>query len=193
MTTETKETPTIDIIEEKKALCLEKTEIAAKLAELGIPLNQYNFKPHTIPVDKLAERKKLASRYTAIEKRLFEIKTTNSDYYTTKDHTKMNIVSDILIETFGRDFKLSVHREMRRRINGEPPTKVSLPETKNASKTYKQEFDNAIEMLIKARYAIDLYIQENEPSINKADYLIKISKINRSLPSLQEIKKLKPL
>lgn len=192
MSTERDEIPAVDIVKEREGLTIEKTAIAARLAELGITYNRYAHKSHTIPDDQLAERKALAKRYAVIEKRLAEIKAINR--IKGDGHTEYDMVKDILVETFGRDFKMAVVREMVRRKKGESPIKINAQNKIVVSaKSYKQELNHVIEMLIKARYAIDLYIQENEPPINKADYLIKVSKINKSLPSLSEIKKLKPL
>jgi hypothetical protein len=46
-------------------------------------------------------------------------------------------------------------------------------------------------MLVNARVTINKFIEENEPIINKADYLKSVSVINKCIPSLSELEKRK--
>lgn len=175
-----------DLEAERKLLIEEKTVLSKQLAELGISGNRAYFARGTIGKDVWEHRTALAGRYADIEARLAVLKQElkQANKIESKDYIK-----EVIKETFGELFLSSVLRECRSRRKGNAPTKVMWEQSKSI--TFRKEFNDVCEMLISARNAINEYIRENEPSINKAEFLQKVSSLNKALPSVQEIERMR--
>ena len=98
-----------------------------------------------------------------------------------------------ILKEFGLNYWIAVDLESKKRKNGDEPTRIKPPTKKIQPKEdYKSKLLDAVSMLIKARAKITKYIMENEPEINKADYLLKVKELNSVLPSISELEKMKP-
>ncbi len=183
------ETTVIDILEERTVLVAEKQGLSQKLAALGISGNRAYYARGTIDKQIWEDRTRMASRVAEIEKRLGAIKSELKK----KQPERYDLVKEIISQGFGKDFWIAVDREVARREQGASPIKITWePKEQPRIKTYKGELTKAVSMLLSARNIITRYIMNNEPEVNKADYLIKVKELNNSLPSISEIEKLKP-
>lgn len=169
---------TPDVIDELK---IEKKTIEANITKLRAI---YKLAKHQ--VDELKHLKARACEIDAIlTKHKAEVKENHGQ--------TTNFLYEVLCETIGKEKAGKFFIEADRRKNGKPKLGVSLREHKEVEqKIYKKELYEALNMLVAARKVINEYIAENEPELNKADYLTKVSKLNRAMPSIGEIEKLRP-
>lgn len=168
-------------LEEIDALKIEKKEIEATITMLRAI--------RVLPQHKVDELRFLKARACEIDAMLTKHKVENKE----KHGQWTNFVYEVLSEAIGSEKAGKILIEVERRAKGKPRLMVTLREHKEVEqKIYKKELYEALNMLVAARKIINEYIAENEPEINKADYLTKVSKLNKALPSVGEIEKLRP-
>jgi hypothetical protein len=178
-----------ELLEERKILVEQKLELSKQLAAMGISGNRAYYQRGTIDKKVWEERTALATKVTEIEQRLSAIRQVLK----TQPQREIDRVREIIIEEFGLNYWIAVDLESKKRKNGGEPTRIKPPTKKIQPKEdYKGKLLDAVSMLIKARAKITKYIMENEPEINKADYLLKVKELNSVLPSISEIEKMKP-
>jgi len=176
------------LIDEKAKLSKEKNELAGAISGIGLSVNRLKFAPHTIDQESLDLRSAYVKRYTEIEKRLLEIKNITR----AKKPDDRHFIKGILVESLGKDFAYAVFDEAERRANEEDYLKVSPPMGKPATRSYRKELTEAIELLRSARETITQWIYANEPDVNKADWLAKVAKLNKCIPPISELNQLRP-
>jgi hypothetical protein len=173
------------LIAQRADLVSEKSKIGAELAAMGISGNRAYFARGTIEKEVWDKRTELAARYSEIEKLLFKL---NRDIKLLSP--KRDYMGDIIKETFGFEFLKSVLRECKRRRGNLEPFKVTYNRPVENKKTFLEEYQGLIKQMIDARRTVNQYIEQNEPEINKADYLLKVKKLNNCLPAISELEKL---
>lgn len=172
------------LLAERQQLADEKRALGQKLAALGISGNRAYFARGSVDKAVWDQRTEWATRYASIEGRLAELKQILKTANPGHDYFK-----DIICESMGNEYVRRVIEECKRRRGGQPPIKVSARIPIPAVRTYKMELLKMYELAISARKALNKWISDNEPKINKADYLKSVSEINKSLPPLSVLEK----
>lgn len=179
-----------ELAEIRDKLAAEKMGLQQNIAGLGISKN-YAYRMRGTSDNPVWEtRKTWVERIIQIDKELRDVNNALKGSNRSSED-KMKTLKHVIKEVFGLDAMCEIGNEADRRIRGEAPMKVSCITPPSKVKSYKKEYLDAVEMLIKARNAINTYIFENEPEINKAVYLQEVSALNKCLPSYSEIEKLK--
>lgn len=179
------------LMEERGRLVLEKADLSAELAKMGMSGNRRYYVNGSISKELWDKRSLLAGRVAEIEVRLHAIKKETVQARIDSD-IKFGILMDIIKQSLGEKYLLELMREVRRREEGQPEFKVPYGVKEKSGRSYLEEYKKAIALLISARRSINAYIEKNEPEINKADYLKSVSEINKSIPPVRELEKLIP-
>lgn len=180
------------IEERRNYLVLEKMELSKQLAELGISGNRKYYARGSIDKGTWELRTQWAKRVAEIEKELIVVNKEIKETHTKKTAIRAQLWKEVISESLGASFSTEASKEVERRENGEYPMKVSFEPPKKEIKTYKKDYSDLIDKIMEARRTINKWIADNEPDINKADYVIRMKPLSQSLPTIQELQKLKP-
>jgi uncharacterized protein (UPF0216 family) len=172
-------------------------EISSILSEHSISKNRKAFMAHTITDEVIKERQILVKEQKALEQILIKNKKhiTESD---SKDTLWKSTYNDVLFDSLGKSNLNLLRDECLRRIQGKEPSKItlfgistSLQSDKDEIKRLRKMLEENNKKMQEARKSIDRFISANEPDVNKADYIRSVSEINKCLPPLQELQKVK--
>jgi len=148
----------------------------------------------TVPFSLLSKEQKerralLTDKIQLLEKELIAVKKCYRG-----DNNRFDILKDLLKETLTPTIYDQISSELNRRVDGEPPTRIPLNIEASQKAIEKNKFlmkelswySNA---LMDARRGINKYIFDNEPEINKADFLKSVSELNKCAPTVSDIEK----
>lgn len=167
-----------ELIALRAKLLPECYDVESKLASPDIDKQSYQYKI-------LAAKKKNFSR------ELGAINLALKTIYKPKVHNE-NLFKEVVKEVVGAELYREIIKETDNRQKGRYSI-VNIPfmEINKRADDKISELNKMLreyhEMLLNARAAITEYIRENEPAINKADYLKSVSIINRAVPTEQEL------
>lgn len=176
-----------ELKDRRLALVKEQVEIAAQLSELGLTTSRIKNRKETISAESLRLRSIWSARHSEISAELVSINKKLKRHYSSE-----SFVKEILIELMGADFVHDIFIEAISRLHGNKPNYFSLPKDEKAvikNNMLRLRMKDYHEMIISARKAINSYIYQNEPEINKADFLLSVSSINKCLPPVTEIER----
>ena len=181
-----------------KELTLKKQDLIIKLNELRIYSTSFGFTGNrkyyargTIEKEKWDAYKLNSIKILRLEKEIArvskDIKSQNKYFSDKEDELRK-----ILFECLPRETVYAIFDEMQRRLKGEKAFKVSIDnkkfdEDKSNFNKLKKTLSDAVDDLKKVRSSITKYIYENEPEVNKADFLLQVSPINKSCPTISKI------
>lgn len=174
----------------RQALKAEKARVTIELKELNIRKGRIINEPHLVPAQLMVRRKELIKTLYVIDAEIIQLNDIIHKEGQRENGEFIKVMYTVIGDTFGNDYKMQLLYETRRRMNGEPPLNVSLPVTKPV-KTFKKECVELYDILLNARKSINEYVRVNEPEVNKADFLMKLQPIKGSIPSVQDLEKLR--
>lgn len=183
-------------IKDAEAMRIRLSEINLELSRHSISANRKKFMSDTIPIELEKKRVELISEKLKLERLLAnENKQRKSQeeakHYGSSEQFNFAVLT-ILTETFGVELKKKITNEAKRRMAGYDAVKISFSEIgnddfKKEAKRLKEAATNLKDTLLFARRTIDAYMRQNEPEINKADWLAKMRPIIKCMPSEKEI------
>ncbi len=190
--------------EEIKHIVRKKEEVLQELSVIKEERNSFKLpKVKLLRVQYLTDHPQINTRNAQLsilqldaEKRLGEIQAKLRVLRQEGEFPVENIIRRILFEVLPKEVVNRIFDEMQRRQNGESPMSISElrvddGKKSNQIKELRQFALDSVEHIKKARAAINKFIEDGMPEINKADYLISVSSINKCLPSYSEIERIK--
>lgn len=183
---------TASLLEEKDQIIIELCDLRKVACEFGITGNRKYYARGSISKELWDAYKANSMKILGAEKRLREINAAIKNGNLNNQQCEYDLFKSIVRDALSKDDYLSIIREKNRREAGEPPLKVTISRVdvsglRSKYDTVKSIAINALDALKKTREVINRYISDNEPQINKADYLQKVSNLNKGCPPLSEI------
>jgi hypothetical protein len=188
----------VEVLTEREERILEiKTrikEIEVIFSEDSISKNRKAYMADTIPEETIKRRRVLTKELLLLQK---EIQELNAGKVRKSDALYQDELYNVLIETLGRDNYSAIKNETLRRVNKKTPAPVKVSFNSRSKydideiKRLRKIAETLQQQILTAREAISKYINDNEPEVNKADFLQKVRSINTCLPSRGEIQKIK--
>lgn len=169
-------------------------EIEKDIADLGIKRSRRLLQAGSISQAAWYTHKHLSKDKTKVAG---ELTLINAELNKRGGVKKINddIFKQVIISVVGQQTFDAIIYEAGRRMMGMPELKVPVyvPGEKKAddgkSQIYTKHLREYHEMLVKARIAITQYVRENEPELNKGDYLKSVTLINTAIPTEMELNK----
>lgn len=178
-----------------------KNEIVVELKNLGLTENQKyklnNGSPMKhIPEEIKNKRKLLSHKMIAIEKEITPIKNELSNLHRQKDAEKNKQLMNIFKEVFTQDQIIEIKTEAERRMNGEPPFKMSFSlndsiELRNERNKYKRELIKQLDAVIGFRIKLTQLIDKGCEQFGKSEFLQFVSPLNRQIIPVKELEEIK--
>ena len=163
----------------------------------GLPKNKSQRVSYLIANPKIDLRNaQLSLSQLDAEKRLGELQAKLRTLRNEGEFSPENIIKKILLEVLPKEVVYKIFDEVGRRQDGQHPALISelkLDDGKKGCqvKELRELALNSIDYAIKARAAINKFIEDGMPEINKADYLLSVSSINKCLPPYSEMERIK--
>lgn len=167
-----------------------KASLVKELIELKVQLTDFNLTDSRFSVQPEGTLK-LRSIYTRRTKEI-EAEIVGINKKINAKHSNEKKFNEVLRELLGGDFLHEIFMEAKNRFEGGTPNRLLLPKDEKAvikNTNIRKRLKDYHNMIIEARKAINTYIWENEPEINKADFLKSVSRINKCLPTIAEIER----
>lgn len=181
-----------ELLKEKAVVVNSLKELELRLSNLKITTNRLRFSPNSIPTHTKLMRDDLSAQHQRQTKYIVEINLL----IRSKAASNHEAWKDVLKEIFPMETFKVINEEIERRERGLTPKKlpISAPDLqrkKEIQKIVKDTISDYHSKLLSARAALNEYINVNIDNSSKADFLAKVSKINRSLPTISELEKTK--
>lgn len=190
--------------EEIKYLMRKKNEVLQELAVIKEERNSFNLPKSKLQrVEYLKDNPTIDIRNRQLsilqldaEKRLGDIQIKLSTLRQEGEYSTDKILKNILLEVLPKELVYEIFDEVKRREEGENPILISALKMDDGKKNIQIKelrrlaLEN-IEYIKKARLAINEFIENGMPEVNKSDYLISVRAINKCLPSHSEIEAIK--
>lgn len=195
------------ILSQRAALVEIKNDLLLKVKELGIKegvaskFNSGILRENIIEdigIEKFKTRSELTKKIVEIEKKLSPLKKRLREIHelenVDKNHGKY--LKDILQEIFSNEQLYLIFNELHNRELGLPPTKVSIGidnsiNNKQSADQYRKIAQASIDALILVRKNITSVIDDGCSRFDKGYFLQCISPLNRVIPPLSELDKIK--
>lgn len=176
-----------EIIAKRAELSASKKAIEEKIQSLGIP-NYRSPKILELYPEQIKKQKRYSKQIHDIEKDLADLK--NQLQLIPDDESE--IFKKIIKRTFGMDFFMQVILEAGSQSMGNPIKEVKyISEENKELSQYKSKCHRLEKSIENSRKELTNYIQSFETKMTKSDYanfIIGISKLNKSIPHHSQIK-----
>lgn len=195
------------LISQRGELVKQKIDISNRIKEVKVSENnawKYNRGTlsndiiQSIGEDKFITRKQLSTEILALDKQLSLLNNRLQEINTIeyKEKNKGTILKEILRDVFSEQQMNIIFEELNNRELGLPPTKISIGidnsvNHKQLTGQYRKLAKSSIDSLISVRKKITSVIDDGCNRFDKGYFLQCISPLNREIPTLSELDKLK--